>query len=116
MQLAEGELERLGIVSVDPFDLNGQSKLYARFIKKCLSEVELNSFFSKFGPVNELFTFRDDCGNFNGTCFVKFEARKSAIEAICLLNHKCADYETAQIFDKSCSRETRGRSYNSLVA
>jgi len=38
IRYADGELERLGIVNIDPYDLNGQSKLYARFLKKMLSD------------------------------------------------------------------------------
>jgi intein/homing endonuclease len=51
VRYADGELERLGIVNIDPFDLNGQSKLYARFIDKSLSDLQLASFFSEFGEI-----------------------------------------------------------------
>ena len=76
MRYADGELERLGIVNIDPFDLNGQSKLYARFISKTMSEEELTSFFTEFGEIEELYTFKDDNHKFNGTCFVKFSERE----------------------------------------
>ncbi len=51
IRYADGELERLGIVNIDPYDLNGQSKLYTRFINKYLSESELYTLFSYFGEI-----------------------------------------------------------------
>ena len=60
MRYADGELERLGIVNIDPYDLNGQSKLYARFINKNLLDTDLHSFFSEFGSIEELYTFKDE--------------------------------------------------------
>jgi hypothetical protein len=76
LRYADGELERLGIVNIDPFDLNGQSKLYARFINKNLSDMQLASFFSEFGEIQELFSFKDEKNRFNGTCFIKFAERR----------------------------------------
>ena len=51
MRYADGELERLGIVNIDPFDLNGQSKLYARFINKAHTDAYLSNYFSQFGEI-----------------------------------------------------------------
>ena len=51
VRYADGELERLGVVNIDPYDLNGQSKLYARFINKQLSEHELGRIFRQFGEI-----------------------------------------------------------------
>ena len=88
LRFADGELERLGIVNVDPFDLNGQSKLYARFIDKSLNDQQLASFFSEFGEIQELFSFKDEKNSFNGTCFIKYAERRQAISAISVLNNK----------------------------
>jgi hypothetical protein len=100
VRFADGELERLGIVNIDPYDLNGQSKLYARFVDKRHDDDSLTEYFGEFGTVQELYSFKDEKGRFNGTCFIKFAERAQAIKTIGVLNAKYSDLTTALRNDK----------------